>query len=885
VIGQTVAQYKILARLGEGATGVVYQAEHATLRHLVAIKFLRAELMLGETARDRFLREAEIAASLDSPGVCSVIDYGEHDGRVYLVMRYCPGASLRDRIAAGPLAPEQAVLFAIQIAEGLAAAHASGVVHRDIKPSNIVISGTKRCTRSPATGPEASTVAVATDGGSQEQAKIIDFGLALLPQQTRLTGTGGRLGTPAYMAPEQVAGESTDQRTDLWALGAVLHEMVTGRPPFAGDHAGAVMHAIRTAEPRLMAQPDPAVPAKLTWIIGRALQKDPARRYPDAEAMLRDLRILHADLNQRSRDLPSWVVARRRWLGWFGAGILVLAGGTLALILLREPTEPARGLPPGKPVPLTSGVALDVEPAISPDGSRIAFTSRVDGQADIYVVDAHGGDPLRLTDDPRDDYSPAWFPDGSSLAFVSERRGSPDIWKTGQHGGGATLLLADARDPALAPDGLRLAFIRTDSLDIGRVGVVTIGDPASLRMLTGLADGLWDHRDPCWSPDGQLICYGTKNDLWLVAPETGVTRRLTRDGREDCEPCWSPDGLRIYFSSYRDNVRALWRISLGASAAERLTLGGSAEVHPSLAADGRVLAYGTRPASNVDLLVSDRRGGRQHRFAGQYDDTFPSLSPDGRLLAFTSDRRGDRAEVWLQTLVDGQPAGAPRRLTEQAGHASQPAVSPDGRWVAYYCFDGEERDLWIVATDGGQPNRVTEHPASDVQPAWSPDGSQLAFASDRAGGFAIWILPVADGLAAGPPRRLTADGVVALVPVWSPDGAAIAYVSRGDAWIMASRGTQPARQVTRDAQVSRIRWERATDRLWIAGRWNGTRLSLRTLAPASGDAAIVEPAIGPEHPDQSHLYFDISADAGVLAWTVESPRGRLWLLRSEGPVF
>jgi len=884
VIGRTVAQYTILARLGEGATGVVYQAEHATLHHLVAIKFLRPELMQGEGARTRFLREAAIAASLDHPGICPVVDSGEFEERAYLVMRYCAGVSLRDRIADGRLPTDEAVLFAIQIAEGLAAAHARGIVHRDIKPSNIVISRPDTCCQSPSGDPDASTAVITTGGTPRQQAKIIDFGLAVLPEQTRLTAFGGRVGTPAYMAPEQIAGGPLDPRTDLWALGAVLHEMATGAPAFAGGTPEAVMSAIQHAEPQLVAHPDRRVPAKLAWIIARCLQKDPARRYPDAGALLGDLRVLFDDLRRHRRDLPSWIVARRRWLAWAGGAVLLVIAAGLALAFLRPPAEAARGLPPGRPVPVSSGAVLDTEPAISPDGSRIAYASRVNGQADLYVVDAHGGQPLRLTDDPADDTSPAWFPDGSSLAFVSHRLGRPDVWKIGQLGGGATLLLADARDPAVSPDGRRLAFVRADSLDIDRIGVADLADPASARLVTGPDDGLWDHREPAWSHDGERICYSTKNDLWLLDPATGAARPLTRDGREDREPCWSAGDRHVYFSSYRDNVRALWRVRPGAGAAERLTLGGSAEMHPSLAATIQVLAYATQAEGNLDLLVEDRRTGRTTRFSGQHDDGYPSLTPDGRRLAFVSDRWGDRAEVWLQDLADGQPAGEPRRLTEQAGHASHPAISPDGAWVAYYRFDGDARDLWIVATGGGAPCRVTDHPASDVQPAWSPDGSELAFASDRTGSFAIWCLPVSGGRAAGPPRRLTGDDLVAFLPKWSPDGSAIAFTCRGEVWIVAADGATPPRAITTGADADRLGWERESGRIWVAGRWGRPCFSLQTVSPAGDAPRAVEPAVEAAHPAQS-LFFDISGDGAVLARTDDDPRGRIWLLRADGGMF
>jgi eukaryotic-like serine/threonine-protein kinase len=884
VIGRTVGQYTIVARLGEGATGEVYQAEHSTLHHLVAIKILRPEFMAGEAARSRFLREAKLAAAIDSPAVCNVIDVGEFDGRSYLVMRYCAGVNLRDLLAERRLTAREAVLYAIQIAEGLAAAHARGIVHRDIKPSNIVIAQPGAACRRAGRGSQASTVFLSPDGPQPEQAKIIDFGLALLPDHTRLTLHGGRAGTPEYMAPEQVAGGKLDRRTDIWGLGAVLHEMATGKPPFGGETVEAIMHAIQHADPRIKTQPDAAVPAKLGWIIEHALQKDPARRYATIQTMLQDLRRLHCDLHANARDVPTWVVARRRWLAWTGVAVASLAAVALVVDMLRPASDLDRGLAQGRPLPLTGGNAFDSEPAVSPDGSRIAFTRRLEGQADIYVVGAQGGSPQRLTDDPHDDYAPAWFPDGGSLAFVSDRLGRPDVWKMSQYGEGAMLLLADARDPAISPDGRRLAFVRDDRRQMARIGVVDLDAPGDARLLTGPQDGLWSHRDPAWSLDGSLICYSSKNNLWLLDPHSGQVRPLTHDGREDSQPCWSTTGRHVYFTSMRDNVYALWRIRLGARQPERLTLGAGGEQGPSVDAAGRVFVYCTRTAGHNSLVIEDRRGGRRTVSDAEHDDSFPSLTPDGRWLAFTSDRWGDRAEVWLQELADGQPAGVPWRLTEQVGSASNTAISPDGAWIAYYRFVGAVRNVWVVPTGGGEPSRLTSGDGTDVQPAWSPDGTHLAYISDRTGEFAIWLMPVADGRTTGPSRRLTPEGVVALMPIWSPDGTQLAFTSAGEVWIIPADGGAPPRQVTHGAGAERLRWEAQTGRIWVSGSWGESCQTVRTIWPDGGPAEPVEPPLRSAFANQ-FLFFDISRDASVLAWAVDDPRGRIWLLRADGSVF
>ncbi len=893
MIGRTVSRYRILAKLGEGAMGEVYKAEHVHLHHPVAIKFLKHELLQGEDARARFHHEAEIAASVESPSLCAVIDFGEVRGRTYLVMRYCEGPSLQDLIAGGPLAIDRAVLFAIQMAEGLEAAHRRGIVHRDIKPGNVIVGRVEGCGCVKEADPNASTTEMdrATmlgwkSGEVHEQARIIDFGLALLPELSRVTGTDNMVGTPAYMAPEQVTGDPVDHRVDIWALGTVLYEMVTGRAAFAGDTAPAVLDAIRRRDPPSLSSLCPRAPAKLAWIVSKALRKRPSDRYIDATEMLGDLRSLHQDLRHGGgTSRPTWIVENVRWVRWAGLGLVAVA---LSVLGLREHVfqgDRSPPIPTGRAVPVTRGVAWEGEPDLSPDGSRIAYVSDENGQLDIYVIDARGGPSVRVTESPARDHSPAWFPNGSDLAYVSDRLGVDAIWKTGQHGGGGTLLLENAWDPAVSPDGTRLAYVAKADREEGRIGVVSLDDPSQRRLLTaGHEQGLWNHREPAWSRDGRRICYSAKNNLWLLDPETREVRQLTFDGREDRSPAWSHDDGHVYFASLRDDVYAVWRVCVDDGRVERLTVGGSNERHPSLSRAGDRLAFQVSFTLGEDMVLLDQRTGREVRLTGQYSDVFPALSQDGSLLAFVSDRWGDQDEIWLQELDAGAPNGRPRRLTEHVGHASHPAISPDKRWVAYYLFDGDERDIWVVPTAGGSPQRITDDPASDVHPAWSPDCSQLAFASDRGGGFGLWTVPVSEGCRAGPPRRLAVSDQAAYPPTWSPDGKRLAFRADGEIWIANLSTDQPPQRLTRGAQADRLRWDPGSNLIWISGRWGKSCFNLRTVSPAGGEPQLVVP----EHcvNDLTNpLMFDITRNGDLLAINESVSRSRIWVLEATGGMF
>ncbi len=260
------SHYRVLERLGGGGMGIVFRARDTRLDRTVALKFLPAEWSHEPLLRERFSREARAASSLDHPHICTIFDIGETpDGQLFIAMAYCPGSTLKQRILEGPLPIDEAVGIAIQIADGLAAAHDAGVVHRDIKPANILT----------------------TD---QDQVKIVDFGLAKLAGDAAVTREGSVVGTPAYMSPEQASGDDVDGRSDIWAVGAVLYEMLTGRRAFAADHERAVLHAITTSDPTPMDTLRPQVPAEVQRIVRRCLKRDPKRRYQHARELVEDLR-------------------------------------------------------------------------------------------------------------------------------------------------------------------------------------------------------------------------------------------------------------------------------------------------------------------------------------------------------------------------------------------------------------------------------------------------------------------------------------------------------------------------------------------------------------------------------------------------------------------
>ncbi|MEE9169262.1 MAG: serine/threonine-protein kinase, partial [bacterium] len=271
MIGKTISHYKILEELGRGGMGVVYKAEDTKLKRTVALKFLTESAIGSGEQKKRFLREAQAAASLNHPNIATIHEIDEAEGQIFIAMEFIEGSDLVGVIHESPLRIDHAVDYAVQIAEGLHAAHKKKIIHRDIKPANILLTDEE-----PAPG-------------SRGQVKIVDFGLAKLAGMTRLTKEGTSMGTVAYMSPEQTQGAEADHRTDIWALGAVIYEMLTGRQPFAGDYEQAVMYSIMNEEQEPVTGLRTGIPMELERIVNKCLGKDPANRYQHADDLIVDL--------------------------------------------------------------------------------------------------------------------------------------------------------------------------------------------------------------------------------------------------------------------------------------------------------------------------------------------------------------------------------------------------------------------------------------------------------------------------------------------------------------------------------------------------------------------------------------------------------------------
>jgi serine/threonine protein kinase/Tol biopolymer transport system component len=791
MIGSTISHYRIVAEIGRGGMGVVYRAEDTKLTRQVALKFLPQHGLITDEQRARFAQEAQTAATLNHPNICTIHSIEEGEGGEFIVMEFVEGQTLREKVLHGGLKLTDALDYGIQIAEALQEAHTKGIVHRDIKSENIMITPAKR-------------------------AKVMDFGLAKLRGAMKLTRTSSTIGTLAYMSPEQIQGEEVDARADLFSFGVVLYEMLTGRMPFRGEHEAAMVYSIVNEEAEPLTNYLVDAPTGLSAVIEKALEKDPAERYQSAADLAVDLKRLRRGSGRVSRigkppvvtsqgessELPAGLLPEqaqspsvppgtpRRSLSVPLMGGLILAGVVLGTVLHRLLLSPS-----AEPVlrarfeQLTDLPGREASPDISPDGSFIAYAKPgAGGKSDIFWQRTGGGNPLNLTEgSDADKWAPSFSADGTQIAVRSERGGG-GVFIMGATGESVRRLTDFGHNPAWSPDGKSIV-VATEGirgpLDRGTISQLWIVD-----VTTGESKKIFDGDavQPDWSPGGARIAfwglpYGTgQRDLWTIDASGGEPVRVTDDIQTDWCPKWSPDGRWLFFSSDRGGTMNLWRIPIDETS-------GRVEGEPQPV---------TAPAVQ----------------AGSFD-----LSGDGAHLVFESISirstiRAVRFDPQREAFV-----GTPVPVTQGSRFVVTPQVSPDGKWIVVRSGFSPE-DLFLAAVDGSEMRRLTNDIHKDRGPAWTPDGGHVVFYSSRGGRYEIWwIRPDGSGL-----EQLTDTPSQSLVwaPLVHPDGKRLFFI--------ADRGTTVTDFEPASAQKSYVALPRlpekdlafshhsiSPDGLWLAG--------------------------------------------------------------------
>ncbi len=733
-----LSHYELVEQLGTGGMGLVYKARDPRLGRFVAVKVLAPGKAADPVRRQRFVLEAKAASALDHPNVLTVHEIGSEDGVDFIVSEYVQGLTLSRLIPPGGLPPEEALRYAVQIADALAATHAAGVIHRDLKPANVMVT-------------EAGLVKILDFG----LAKLLNPGLAFEGAETDevLTRTGAVVGTCAYMAPEQAEGREVDPRSDIFSFGAVLYEMVTGRKAFARDSISATLAAVLRDEPVPAREVSDEVSPELDRIIHRCLRKDPAKRFQSAA----DLKVALEELREESTgDSPPRLRAARlhRILGG-AVAMLILAAGAGVWIVRRGRSLEAE---PSRPVPLMSSGGRIRGPALSPDGNQVAFLW--DGETrssfDLYVKLVGPGAPVRLTNDQDGKAAPSWSPDGRQIAFVRNHGKDRSALAVIPALGGDERIVTEAWSlgrPVWSPDGNWIVVPRRESRAV-RAALVRVS------VATGRATPIGPPRPeaakqtdatPALSPDGRTLAFVRglnvfAGDIWALPltkdlDPAGEPVQLTKEGWTATQLAWTPDGKRIVFSTGGGGWSAspgLMVIPASPAPGEkaRRLLGGEGGESPTFSRSGS-LAF-VRSITDLNIWRLPLEPGRPGRpaslVASTRTDGGPSFSADGRRITFTSDRSGI-SQVW-RCEADGSH---PVQVTSIAsGHASGGQWSPDGKRLAFVSNPEGHLDVFLTTPGGGQPQRLTWDPAHDTAPNWSRDGEWVYFGTNREDGFQVW---------------------------------------------------------------------------------------------------------------------------------------------------
>lgn len=721
--GAKLGQYEIVALLGAGGMGEVYRARDPQLGRAVAIKVLPLSLAQDPERLRRFEQEARAAAALDHPNILAVFQLGTHDGTPYLVSELLEGSTLRDHLLRGPMPVRKAVDYATQVARGLAAAHEKGIVHRDLKPENLFLT---------------------KDG----RIKILDFGLAKLvspprvsdpgtPTLTGATEPGLVLGTVGYMSPEQIRGEEADGRADLFALGAILYELLTGTRAFHKPTSPETMTAILHEEPSLVSQIAPGIPPGLQKVVQRCLEKSPEQRFHSASDLAFALEAL-SDSGSASIGVVAVSPSSKRW-PWIAVGAaIVLIAAILARWLLHSSAPPV--------VESVVQLTNDGEPKapyIATDGARIYLDEGGVGSLRIVQVSANGG----------------------QTGIVPTNLVNPQI-------------------AGLTADGSSLFVLITAPVPL----YATVW---SLPLPAGEARRLVDTniRDFGLFPDGRLI-YTTGRDVFVAEKDGSNPRKLTELSKYGLAPNISPDGKKfVFFAS--DMARENWTIDVGASDGNGVhTVLKAAEGLPTRLTwvqwsnDGKYILFGGQTNGRTDIwALRDQKSFlngvptalRLTNGPASYDGF--TASPNGKeIFAIGAQRRGElvRYDSRVQAFVPFLGGISGYDVT----------FSRDGKWATYLSYP--EHTLWRCQADGTDRLQLTYPPLVVQFPRISPDGSKVTFSTDDGNIFLV-------GMDGGKPQEIVSSALGhGTAPDWSPDGSLLAitagvHSSGSSSWYPESR--------------------------------------------------------------------------------------------------
>jgi serine/threonine protein kinase len=745
MIGSTISHYKILEKLGEGGMGVVYKAQDTKLDRTVALKFLPSHLASSEQDKARFVQEAKAASALNHPNVCTIHAIEEHDGQLFIAMEFVDGQTLREK--RGSISFKQAIDIGIQIADGLAAAHESGIVHRDIKPENIMIRKDGIC-------------------------QIMDFGLAKLRSASskinRLTKEGSTVGTAGYMSPEQVQGQDVDHRSDIFSYGVLLHELLTGQLPFKGVHETAVAYEIVNVDAPPMSSIKPEIDASLDAIVLDCLEKDVNERSQSMRQISVDLkkykressrqrasrvssvRNLSSVTERQIANEPSQTAEtakhRRGIPAWVLIALLGISGFALIVLYMRK-TEPASPIARVSILPAErTRVRGYASMAFSPDGSMLAYVAEDStGIQRLWLRQLHSftATPLNGTDGS---FFPFWSPDNRSIGFFAGNK-----LKKIEVGGGSPLTLCTvvgASGGSWNSNGV-IIFSSFQELGINKISA-NGGTPVLLAQKDTSAADLY-YYCPIFLPDGKHFLYSTYTKPMVVTSrenDNGIYVGSLDSEERNLLMTGSSNAViaENYLLYVRDNTLMAQAFDTDALAltgdpsiiAEQIMYFERFGVGSFTSSQTGMLAYLTRVDNLRGELVAHDRSGKIIRAFGQpsmYDD--PRFAPDESRLAFTLyDGNGGRGDIWIEDIARGTRS----RFTFSPTEEDDPVWSPDGSSIVF----SVEGDIAHKASSGIGDVEILYQSQSDKVPNdWSSDGKYLAYCDFGAKtGRDLWVLPM-----------------------------------------------------------------------------------------------------------------------------------------------
>jgi Tol biopolymer transport system component/predicted Ser/Thr protein kinase len=779
--GTRLGPYEIQAPIGAGGMGEVYRARDTRLERTVAVKVLPSHLSTSPEVRQRFEREAKTISQLSHPHICALYDVGNQDGVEFLVMEYLEGETLSDRLVKGPLAFDQVLRYGLEIADALDKAHRQGIVHRDLKPGNVMLtkSGVKLLDFGLA---KAVAPAAARSGAS----------LTALPTQTGkdLTAEGTILGTFQYMAPEQLEGKEADGRTDIFAFGAVLYEMATGKKAFSGRSQASLISSIMTSEPAPTSTVVPTAPPAFDRVVRTCLAKDPDDRWQTAHDIAVQLRWIQE--GGSAVGLPAPVVTRRKGrerIAWVlaalaTAGLIALAARDWRRSSARAPVTRFSILAPEKTMFTPPGELSSAQMALSPDGRTLAFVANPAGARPLLWVrslDSLTAVPLAGTEDA---LHPFWSPDGRSIGFLT-----PTSLKRVEASGGTPQRLCDAvagRGGSWSSQGV-IVFAHSAPTPLFRVP--DTGGESQQATDLEVARAEDRHRFPFFLPDGRRFLFWARSSkrehtgIYVASLDSRTARLVVRS-----------EAMGQYAAGFLLTVQQGMLVAYPfdeksaqvkgnpVRVAEGVLTGNPPGYAPFSVAGANALAYSSPLAKSRQLAWFDRSGRRLGIVGEPGDYSTPRLSPDEKKIAvaireesktntdiwiFDSTRRtwsrltfdpaAERAPLWSadgSRIVFNSAAAGVLDLYEKAASGSgEPRLvvrSPtdkfptdwtrDGRFLVYHTFGGSSTwDIWMAPTDGGKPFEFLSSKFTEAQGKVSPDGHWIAYASDESGRFEIYV--------------------------------------------------------------------------------------------------------------------------------------------------